>query len=199
MAERKFKFRNMGQYVLNVIDPRLKALQNLFISSDERLEKKVNEALLAMSQDMEARLTAMQTYIDGLVTVPVGFMVPWPSKNNPSDWPKWLEADGKQPVSQALYPELYALVGPVTPNGYERMLYGGAPEKAGTVVDNAVDKARINIRVNDSDSTGSLTMHQNGTLAGGGGSGYVNVTFTGFSGVPIPPYLSVRWLIRALR
>ena len=47
--------------------------------------------------------------------VPVGTIVAWPVASNPEDMDNWLECNG-QAVSQAVYPELFALVGARVPD-----------------------------------------------------------------------------------
>ena len=56
-------------------------------------------------------------------SVPVGTIIAWPVATNPSDADKWLECNG-QTITQAAYPELYAVVGSYVPDLRNRMLQG---------------------------------------------------------------------------
>ena len=49
--------------------------------------------------------------------VPVGTIIAWPVANNPEGWAEgnWLECNG-QTISQAVYPELFAVVGSQVPD-----------------------------------------------------------------------------------
>ncbi|ATD82359.1 phage tail protein [Desulfovibrio sp. G11] len=47
--------------------------------------------------------------------VPVGTIISWPVATNPDDMDNWLECNG-QSISQSVYPELFALVGPKVPD-----------------------------------------------------------------------------------
>ncbi len=49
--------------------------------------------------------------------VPVGTIITWPVATNPEGWDegKWLECNG-QTISQAVYPELFALLGNQVPD-----------------------------------------------------------------------------------
>ena len=49
--------------------------------------------------------------------VPVGTIITWPVANNPEGWAEgnWLECNG-QTISQAVYPELFAVVGSQVPD-----------------------------------------------------------------------------------
>ncbi|GAB1255380.1 phage tail protein [Desulfovibrio falkowii] len=47
--------------------------------------------------------------------VPVGTIISWPVATNPDDMDNWLECNG-QSISQSVYPELFAVVGPQVPD-----------------------------------------------------------------------------------
>lgn len=59
--------------------------------------------------------------------VPVGTIIAWPVANNPEGWAEgnWLECNG-QTISQAVYPELFAVMGGQVPDLRERMPQGSA-------------------------------------------------------------------------
>ena len=71
--------------------------------------------------------------------VPVGTIVAWPVATNPSDWDKWLECNG-QSISQAVYPELFAVIGANVPDlsGLFLRGYGGNSDALGSPQEDAV-------------------------------------------------------------
>lgn len=65
--------------------------------------------------------------------IPVGTVITWPAGSNPEDPENWLECDGRA-VSQASYPELYAVIGNRTPNYTNQFLRGGPSSQVGQIV-----------------------------------------------------------------
>jgi hypothetical protein len=63
--------------------------------------------------------------------VPVGTIISWPSASHPADAANWLECNG-QAITQAAYPELYAVVGAAVPD-YRGMFLRGVGGKSATL------------------------------------------------------------------
>ena len=65
---------------------------------------------------------------------PVGTIIAWPVSKNPEDMENWLECNG-QAVNQAMYPQLYSIVGAHVPDLRGQFLrgLGGNSEALGTV------------------------------------------------------------------
>lgn len=62
---------------------------------------------------------------DSISGVPVGTIITWPVATNPEGWDegKWLECNG-QTISQTVYPELFAAIGPKVPDLRGQFLRG---------------------------------------------------------------------------
>lgn len=103
MSERKFKFRTMGQYIRNIIDP-------ISVSLISRING-VNKGLT----ELELKMQEFQTILDNFTTIPIGSIAIWPVRKNPVDWHKWLECDNTL-IDPTRFPELYALIGTHTPD-----------------------------------------------------------------------------------
>ena len=73
--------------------------------------------------------------------VPVGTIIAWPGANNPEGWAEgnWLECNG-QTISQAVYPELFAVMGGQVPDlrGLFLRGTGGNAAPLGTVQGDAI-------------------------------------------------------------
>lgn len=147
--------------------------------------------------------TLVTVKANGTSSIPVGTIISWPVAQNPSDWQNsdgtynWLECNG-QSISASVYPELFELIGAVTPDLRELYLQGGTKSNAGSVKKNTVNKALFQARVADSDSWGTITQGGSGGPSGWGSSGGFHFIFTAFGDTPIPPNMAVRYLIRAL-
>ena len=87
--------------------------------------------------------------------VPVGTIVAWPVATNPKDAAKWLECNG-QAVSQAVYPKLYAIVGPTVPDYRGLFLrgYGGNSGALGVLQSDQFQASKIAMNINGSTRIG---------------------------------------------
>jgi hypothetical protein len=72
-----------------------------------------SHALGADAASFDPTKVAIKTSASG--GVPVGTVIAWPVAGNPADAANWLECKG-QAITQAAYPELYALIGGKLPD-----------------------------------------------------------------------------------
>ena len=87
--------------------------------------------------------------------VPVGTIVAWPVASSPKDAAKWLECNG-QAVSPAVYPKLYAIVGPTVPDYRGLFLrgYGGNSGALGVLQSDQFQASKIAMNINGSTRIG---------------------------------------------
>jgi hypothetical protein len=94
---------------------------------------------LMMGASMEPAYSADSTSFNPLnvsikakgSSVPIGTVVAWPVSSNPPDWDNWLECNG-QGITQAAYPELYALIGGTIPD-YRGLFLRGVGGQSGAI------------------------------------------------------------------
>ena len=73
--------------------------------------------------------TTVKVTAKPISSIPVGTIISWPVAQNPADWQNpdgsynWLECNG-QTISQAAYPELFALMGGRVPDLRGRVTWG---------------------------------------------------------------------------
>lgn len=96
--------------------------------------------------------------------VPVGTIVAWPVASNPKDAAKWLECNG-QAVSQAVYPKLYAIVGPTVPD-YRGLFLRGYGSNAAVNPQTGAQYTSGNLRQVVHANTGTYTGAMNFTVQG---------------------------------
>ena len=150
---------------------------------------------------------------------PVGTIIAWPVSKNPEDMENWLECNG-QAVNQAMYPELYSIIGAHVPDLRGQFLRGlggnsgtlGTIQNYGTYVPNASTVQTLNgMSVSTMAASCDLWIPSNtgdvppsligcGSAYTPGGSTTITSTQTISTGVneTRPTNMAVRYLIRAL-
>ncbi len=76
-------------------------------------EPRIKMADSVLTNEQQISINAVRIKAPG--GVPVGTVIIWPVASNPEDPDKWLECDGRS-IGSAVYPELFALVGPNVPD-----------------------------------------------------------------------------------
>ena len=149
---------------------------------------------------------------------PVGTIIAWPVAQNPEDMENWLECNG-QTVNQAMYPQLYSIVGASVPDLRNQFLRGGTQTQAGTFAADTV-QSHTHTYLAASGSGGGGYIYVSGIVNIGFSSSFLNgfyyddwhytsiptgnvsnySTNTGAtgSGETAPKNMRVRYLIRAL-
>lgn len=159
--------------------------------------------------------TTVKVTAKPISSIPVGTIISWPVAQNPADWQNpdgsfnWLECNG-QTISQAAYPELFALMGGKVPDlrGLFLRGVGGSSAALGVIQGDAIRNVTgtFDSRVAGMwrEGTGPFRVGESGghkVSVDGGGYPY-SVSFDLSRSVPTaeenrPVNQAVRYLIRA--
>lgn len=115
-----FQFRNMQAFIRNCIEPHVVALAGMsksrFNDLLNRLLKMDAEHLKLLAaqnkhlEDEIAKLILLvNSKIDSVTTIEVGWIGIWPTYQIPSDATKWLQCDGSR-YNQTVYPDLFNIL-----------------------------------------------------------------------------------------
>lgn len=90
-------------------------------------------------------------------TIPVGFVIPWPSTSFPPDASRWLECNGQAVPSGSQYDRLRAVVGANVPDYSDQFLRGTTTaSQVGTRISDSIRSHTINVPGQNAPVSGNL-------------------------------------------